>query len=370
VATGNHLLTASQGPAASAATGGLRIAPAPKRILVKAVNWLGDLVMSLPALRAVRHAFPDAFLAVLVKQELAGFFDGISETDEVMPYSVRHGLGGLNDRRRIVGAIGAGCFDLGVLMPNSLESALWVAAGGVARRAGFIAQWRGPILTHRARPPRDALDGHQAGYWLAMVRETLGVSGDATDFALSPHPAHVERMRKWLQLARRRPREPFVAIAPAAAYGPAKQWPAEKFAALIDLLADRNGIEAVLVGAPGERSKCEEVARQSRAGATIAAGETGVNGLIALLSLARGFVGNDSGSMHVASALGTPTVAIFGSTSPLRTGPLGPSVRVIWRRLECSPCLARQCRLGHYNCLRQVESAEALEALRELGVLD
>jgi lipopolysaccharide heptosyltransferase II len=367
VATGNHL-TVSGSSAASAATGEVRIAPAPERILVKAVNWLGDLVMSLPALRALRRAFPDALLAVLVKGELAGFFDGLSEADEVLPYSIRRGLGGLNDRRKIIGVIRARRFDLGVVMPNSLESALWMAAAGVPRRAGFIAQGRGPLLTHKARAPREALDGQQARYWLAMVHETLGVSGDIADFALSPHPAYVDRMAKWLRASRRRPDQPFVAIAPAAAYGPAKEWPAASFAALIDLLADRRGIEAVLIGAPGERRKCEEVARLSHAGATVTAGETGVAELVALLSLARGFVGNDSGAAHVAGALRIPTVAIFGSTNPLRTGPLGPGVRVIWRRLECSPCLARRCRFGHYNCLRQVEPVEALEALRELGV--
>src|ERR1039457_693888 len=103
-----------------------RIAPVPKRILIKAVNWLGDIVMSLPAMRAVRRAFPDAHIAVLIKKELASFFDGANWLDEVMPYSVASGFSGLNDRRRIVGEIRSRHFDLAVLMPNSFESALWV----------------------------------------------------------------------------------------------------------------------------------------------------------------------------------------------------------------------------------------------------
>src|SRR5579871_6982739 len=121
----------------------LRIAPAPKRILIKAVNWLGDLVMTLPAMRAVRRAFPDAHLAILIKQELASFFDGEKWLDEVIPYSVASGLAGLNDRRKIVGEIRAHHFDLAVVMPNSFESALWVTAGGVARRAGYALDKRG-----------------------------------------------------------------------------------------------------------------------------------------------------------------------------------------------------------------------------------
>ncbi len=160
-----------------------------------------------------------------------------------------------------------------------------------------------------------------------------------------------------------------IAIAPAAAYGPAKEWPAVKFAAVIDALADRMNAECILVGAPSERAKCEEVAALASHGAIISAGETNIGELMALLSISSAFVGNDSGCMHLASALGIPSVAIFGSTNPLRTGPVKANSRVIWHHLECSPCLARTCRFGHYNCLREVESAEALEALASLDVL-
>ena len=140
---------------------------------------------------------------------------------------------------------------------------------------------------------------------------------------------------------------------------------AEKFALLIDRLGERSDAECVLVGASSERPKCEAVALSS-IGAVIAAGETSVGELIALLSLSSAFIGNDSGAMHIANALGIPTVGIFGSTNPIRTGPEGTNSRVIWHRLECSPCLARTCRYGHYNCLRQIEPKEVLEALESV----
>jgi heptosyltransferase II len=345
------------------------IAPAPKRILIKAVNWLGDIVMSLPAMRAVRRAFPDAHLAILIKKELASFFDGANWIDEVIPYAIASGFGGLNDRRKIVGEIRSRHFDLAVLMPNSFESALWVTAAGIPRRAGYAVDARGAMLTHKAAPPRDALEGHQVLYWLAMVRETLGIAGDADNLAISPDTAHLAAMRNWMETHRRRPDARLIAIAPAAAYGPAKEWPAAKFAALIDAFSKRIGAECVLVGAPSERAKCEEVASLSSTGAIVAAGQTSIGELIALLSISSAFVGNDSGCMHLAGALGIPTVAIFGSTNPIRTGPSKTNSRVIWHRLECSPCLARTCRFGHYNCLREVEPKEALEALSSLGVV-
>lgn len=345
------------------------IAPAPRRILIKAVNWLGDLVMTLPAMRAVRRAFPDAHLAILIKKELANFFAGEKWLDEVIPYSVASGFAGLNDRRKIVGAIRARHFDLAVVMPNSFESALWVTAGRVARRAGYALDKRGAMLTHKAVPPPDALDGHQVQYFLAMVRETLGIEGDVDDLAITPDPTRVATMREWLRAHRLRSDKPLIAIAPAAAYGPAKEWPAAKFAAVIDALASRIGAECVLVGAPSERAKCEEVAKLSSAGAMVSAGETDVGELIALLSISTAFVGNDSGCMHLGGALKIPTVAIFGSTNPIRTGPARDCSRVIWHHLECSPCLARSCRFGHYNCLHQVEPEEALDALVALGVM-
>jgi heptosyltransferase-2 len=342
--------------------------PPPARILVKEVNWLGDLVMSLPALRAIRRTWPRAHLAVLVKKDLASFFDGARWLDEVIPYSVGRGLSGFFDRRRIVGEIRSRRFDLGVLFPNSFESALWIAMAGIRRRAGYVADARGAMLTLKATPPPEALSGHQVNYWLTMVRAIGVADGSADDLALDVHEPYRLRMLEWLAANRKRPRRPVFAIAPAAAYGPAKEWPADSYGALIDLLARREDAEVVLVGAPSERAKCEEVASASKSGAMIAAGHTNIGELIAMLSLCDGFIGNDSGCMHLAGALRIPTVAIFGSTNPNRTGPLGPKTRVIYRKLECSPCLARTCRFGHYNCLTQIEPAQLADAMAALIV--
>jgi heptosyltransferase-2 len=350
-------------PSATPPSRAIALDPPPNRVLVKEVNWLGDLVMSLPALRAIRRTYPRGHLAVLVKQELASFFDGARWIDEVIPYSVGRGLSGFFDRRRIVGEIRSRRFDLGVLFPNSFESALWLTMAGVRRRAGFVADARGAMLTLKATPSEQARIGHQSNYWMAMVRTTGVGDGRIDDFALDIHEPHRERMREWLARNRKHPGGPLFAIAPAAAYGPAKEWPADSYGTLIDLLARRDGAEVVLVGAPSERAKCDEVARASKSGAIIAAGHTNIGELIALLSLCDGFIGNDSGSMHLAGALGIPTVAVFGSTNPIRTGPMGPKTRVIYRKLECSPCLARTCRFGHYNCLTQIEPIELADAI-------
>jgi heptosyltransferase-2 len=339
--------------------------PAPQRILVKQVNWLGDLVMSLPALRAVRRAFPEARLSVLIKAELASFFDGAHWLDEVIPYRVGRALGGLADQRHVVAEIRSRAFDVAILFPRSFESAFWTALARVPRRVGFAADGRGLMLTHKTRRPAALFRGHQVYDYLYLLRNTLGIEGDRTDIAPDVHEAHREAMREWLA-ARRRRNGPLLALAVAAAYGPAKEWPVARYAALVDRLAEHHGADCVLVGAPAERARCDMVAAASRHPPLIAAGETSVGQAVALLAECDAFAGNDSGAMHVAGALGIATVGIFASTDPHRTGPLGPRTRALYHRIACSPCLERTCKFGHYQCLTQVTPEEVESALIEL----
>jgi heptosyltransferase II len=341
-----------------------------KRILVKEVNWLGDLVLSLPALHLLRAAFPGCNLSVLVRQELAGFFDGISWIDEVIPYSIGGGIRRWDNQRRIVSALRARRFDLAVIFPNSFRSALWIALAGVPRRAGYATDGRRFLLTDAAFPKPSATCGHQRRYWLEMVSETLGISptignGAADPLEVSPHS--IARMKDWLGSKRRKPGVPLIAISLAAAYGPAKEWPGPYYSELIDLLDEIAGAECILLGTTSDRLRCQEVVSTSRAGALVAAGDTDVAELKALLSLSDGFAGNDSGAMHVAAALGIPSVGIFGSTDPARTGPVGPKARVIYHRVQCSPCFGRTCRFAHYQCLQGISPSEVAAALTQLG---
>jgi heptosyltransferase-2 len=346
----------------------LPLRPTPQRVLVKQVNWLGDLVLSLPALKAVRCAFPDARLSVLIKSELASFFDGARWIDEVIAYRVGRSFSGLADRRHVVAEIRSRHFDLAIVFPRSFESAFWTALARVPRRVGFAADGRGLMLTHKTARPARLFRSHQVFDYLYLLQNTLGIEGDRSDIAPDVLEEHRAVMRTWLQNARRGS-GPLIALAVAAAYGPAKEWPVARYAALVDVLAERYGAECVLVGAPNERARCAMVGAASACGALIAAGDTSVGQLLALLSLCDGFAGNDSGAMHVAAALGVPTVGIFMSTNPLRTGPLGPRTQVLYHRLACSPCLDRTCRLGHYQCLQQVTTDEVASALADLGAL-
>lgn len=336
------------------------------RILVKELNWLGDVVMSLPALHALHRAFPQSQISVLIKRPLASFFDGADWLKEVIPYDVSSGLAGVGDRKKIVETLRDRRFDLAVLFPKSFEAAFWAAMAGVPRRIGFATQGRSLLLTDRVAFGEELRREHQLFDYLHLLHETLAIAGDAVDCKPAVHEPHRDAMREWLRERRRR-RGATIALAVAAAYGPAKEWPADHYATLIDLLAERHDAECVLVGGPAEVAKCEQVVSLSRHGGLVAAGRTSVGEAMALLSLCDGFVGNDSGSMHVAGAVGIPTVGIYGSTNPARTSPLGPRSIALYDRIECSPCLERTCRFGHYDCLKRIDPQRVLEALDRLG---
>lgn len=338
---------------------------APDRVLIKAPNWLGDLVMTLPALRALRVAYPQARLAVLVRRELAGLYDGCRWIDRVVPYSVAPGVRGIADRARLIGELRGGRYDLAVVLPKSFESVFWVWLAGIPRRAGFRSDGRSWMLTNGVPLPR-LRRGHQSGDYLDLLRNGLGVAA-IDDQRLEVAQHHREQMESWL--AARGGAGPLIAMAVSAAYGPAKEWPEGRYVGLIERLESRYGVRCVLVGAPGERERCRRVAQASAASPIVAAGETTVGQLVALLSLCDGFAGNDSGAMHVAAAVGIPTVGVFGSTDPERTGPRGRCVAVVRRPLACSPCLERTCRYGHYDCLNAI-TVDAVEGqLVALGAL-
>lgn len=342
---------------------------APRKILVKEVNWLGDLVMSLPALRAVRDGFPEATLAVLVKAELSGFFDGVGWVDEVIPYRAKRGLRAWPANWSIVRDLRSRNLDVAILFPNSFESALWVALAKIPERVGYATDGRRLMLTRRLTPALDAVSGHQSRYWLGIARDGLGVTipEGTLQCPLEPNHEHLARMRTWLGDHRSSKTNTLIAVAPVAAYGPAKEWPAERFSAIIDLLAERHNADCVLVGTGAERQRCEAIASALSQQPIVAAGDLSLGESIALLSLCDGFVGNDSGAMHLAAALGLPTVGIFGSTNPIRTGPHGTRATIVSHPPACSPCLERTCRFGHYDCLKAISVEEVASALARLG---
>jgi heptosyltransferase-2 len=336
-------------------------------VLVHEVGWLGDLAMSLPALRAVRRGFPSSHFAVLLRHELASLLDGVLWIDEVIPYRHAPGLRGLGERLAVGARLRARGFDLAIVLPGSFESALRVTLAGIPHRIGFATDARQLLLSTPVPWTRELEATHQSERYLTLLQVGLGLACDGAGPKLEIGAPHRGRMQAWLAAHRRRPHASLVAVAPTAAYGPAKEWPLAHHAALIGLLADA-GAEPVLVGSAADRPACASIAAASGADPLVAAGETSVGELAALLAQCDGVVGNDSGVVHVAAAVGAPVVAIFGSTSPARTAPRGAPLRLLQRPIECSPCFARTCRTGDMACVRDITPGEVAAALEDLGV--
>jgi len=326
-------------------------------------------MIALPALRALRERFPEGHLTVHIRANLAEVLAGVSWIDEVLALSLRKGAAGLGDRLRAVRAIRERRFGLAVLFPNSFDSALLPFLARVPCRLGYARDGRGPLLTD----PQPATPGiravHQVRYYLHLLRP-LGVT-EADEAPVLEIPPEAERRAE--SLLEELPGEgPLLALAAGSAYGRAREWPEESFARLARILAERHGARFVLVGAPREVEQCRKVVGLAGelpgGGMLISAGRTTPADLAALLSRCDGFFGNDSGAMHVAAAIGIPTLAIFGSTNPANTRPLGPRAEIFVSHRECSPCMARTCRYGHYGCLTDFTPEMVAGRLESMGI--
>lgn len=320
----------------------------PERIVVRAPNWLGDAVLSLAAVRDLRRNFPSARIEVLAKPAVAPLYGAVAEVD-----GTRTSRGTRADADAIRGA-----FDVGVLLTNSFGSALAMRLAGVPERWGYATDGRGPLLTRRA-PVLGAVRGRSQVYYYRAMLAGVGLRVSASPETGLRAPA------EWQDAAEKRlgPGD-WIGLNPGAAFGPAKRWPAARFAAAGDRLADRTGAQVAILGGPSERPLADAVAAAMRHPARVLSGETTLPELVGVLSRLRVLVTNDSGPMHVASALGTPVAAVFGPTNPRETAPVG-TARLVSEPVYCAPCGLRACPIDH-RCMTRVSAERVAAAAEEL----
>jgi heptosyltransferase-2 len=267
----------------------------------------------------------------------------------------------LNDRDTGTAAVGAGCYDTAILFPNSFRSA-WIAwRAGVPDRWGYGREFRGPILTRRVARPRRV---HQAAYYQRLTTALGFPPGPLTPRLAVPSDLRVIG-EQWLVESGWDGATPLVAVAPGAAYGSAKRWPAERFAGTIDALA-RNGIRSVLTGSNADRASAASVAAMVHTGLRPLdlVGKTDLSTLAGVLTHCRAVVTNDSGAMHFAAAVGASVIAVFGPTNENATAPLGTGrIRVVHADVWCRPCMLRDCPLRH-RCMTAVSVDEVVTETR------
>jgi len=328
-----------------------------RRLLVRSTNWIGDAVMTTPAIRSIRRSFPAAKITLLAKPWVLPVFAHSPHVDRFLVYDVQGRHRGIAGRWRLVNDIRRKRFDAAILLQNAFEAALIAAAAGIPIRIGFDTDGRTPLLTHPVRRPPGIKRRHQTDYYLQILRGAGLVAGDSR-LELTLAEADRQRAVRRVALEGIDSALPLVGLNPSATFGPAKQWPEDRYAALGDWLADRYGAQILIFGGPGDEALGQRISDAMGRRPVNLAGRTDLAEAMALIGMLDLFVTNDSGLMHVAAALDVPLIAIFGSTNPVTTGPWGSCSRVVRTDVPCSPCLKPFCRYGHLDCMRRITVAQ------------
>jgi heptosyltransferase-2 len=366
-----------------------------ERIIVRGVNWLGDAVMSTPALQRLRDARPFDHIALLTPARLADLWIGHPAVDSVIPLAEHEGVFSAARRLR------ERPFDIALVLPNSPRSAIEVFLARIPRRIGYARRWRSAFLTECIPPraseipmrkptareirqritapapaPRIPPEAHHIHHYLPLAA-TLGGRPEPLPPLITVSADEIAAIRKQFEFPVQRKQRPrLFGLNPGAAYGPAKCWPKDRFVAAARTLQERTGCHWWILGGPAEAVPAAAMAREIQAAhfeppesVQCLAGRTSVRDLAAALKACDVVLTNDSGPMHLAAAVGTPVVALFGSTSPELTGPglPGDARHAILRvGVPCAPCFLRRCPID-FRCLMGLSVEQVVQAVMDLA---
>jgi heptosyltransferase II len=319
----------------------------PFRIVIRSTNWLGDAVMTIPAVRAFKRGRPDAHVAVLTPAKLADLWKSVDDVDEVISIEGGEGVFAAASKLR-------GKFDVAVVLPNSLRTAVEVWLAGIPRRVGYSGHYRRWLLNqvfrqkkkkkaHADRPK------HQVFHYLTLAEYCGADITNALESKAAPG-----------SLSGRVPR---LGVVPGAEYGPAKRWLPERFAEVMRRIHEDMQAEWRMFGVAKDREVADSILTQAGVPCIDRVGKTTLQELISELRQCDLLLTNDTGTMHLAASLGVPVVAIFGSTEPELTGPLGSGHIVLRKKVECAPCFLRECPID-FRCMKRIEVSEVVEAIR------
>jgi lipopolysaccharide heptosyltransferase II len=333
------------------------------RVLVVAPSWIGDTLLAQPLFARLHQKLPGLKLDALAPAWTAPVLARMPQIDEVIESPFGHGELKLLDRWRLGRQIRSVRYDQAIILPNSFKSALVPWFADIPLRVGFLGESRYGVLNIRHRLDADALPLMAERYAkLAEPPESPPVR-PLRAVRLEVNQANLVINLSRLGLSRSRP---IAVLCPGAEYGPAKRWPPGHFAELARAL-DARGLSVWLIGSAQDKPVADEIAARSNQAVLNLAGRTDLGAAIDLMSLASVVISNDSGLMHVASALGRPLVALYGSSSAEHTPPLTPDARIVKIDIECSPCFARECPLGHFRCMNDLRPELVLAALDTPG---
>ena len=343
------------------------------RYLIRATNWIGDSVMSMPAVHRLRELDASAWITLLCPRKIRDLWRHNPFLNEIISFDDKPDIADLRDQE----------YDLAVIFPNSFRSAWECKRAGIPRRIGHAGHWRRILLTDVVKEPRDERPvyekitvaektftikkfptiRHQTHRYLDLIAH-LGGNPEFVPPKLFLAVEEMPALNNYLRDDGR----PVIALNAGAEYGPAKRWPAERFAEVAIAVTEQIDCRWLLVGGEGDAAITGQIEAKLTAAITEpgsvinTAGQTSLLDLCALLKFSKLLLTNDTGPMHIADALGTPLVAVFGSTSPELTGPLGKRSVVIRHPVECSPCFLRECPID-FRCMENVPVTEVTAAV-------
>ena len=342
-----------------------------KKILIVLPNWIGDAVMSVPAISQIRERFPSDRITIIGLPHISELFYESPYVDEIRVYKKDSPFS-----KRGLAAAGLSLrsekFDMALLLPNSFRSALLVRLAGIPLRCGYNRDGRGFLLTMPVQLTLQIKRLHQVEYYLHLVRSIEQVLG--TELNSVPNrmgkllflsQKEIQQAKETLDKNHITPDDLLIGINPGAAYGPSKRWYPERFSQVAAALVKKYHAKIIIFGGPGERDIAEEIIRASGPSLLNMAGQTTIRGLMALLSQCRLLITGDSGPMHIAAALGVPVVAIFGSTDPALTTPIGTGHVVIRKNVPCSPCFRRECPTD-LECMDLIQVEDVLGGVEKI----
>jgi heptosyltransferase II len=336
------------------------------KLLIRATNWVGDAILALPALRAVRKKFPDAAISVLARPYVADIYRGQGIADELIAYDHKGVHAGFLGREKLLAELRARKFDVALLLQNAFDAAWLAWRAGIPERVGYARDGRSFLLTKPILVPKAGeIPTHEKFYYLELLRRAgwLESLEDEPNIVLSVDDRDRRRALDVLLQSGARANAMYIAIGAGASYGSAKCWLPERFAEVANRLQDEWDADVILFGTAGEAAVSDAVAAGVRKSVINLTGRTTVAELPALLSQCHLFIGNDSGAMHVAAAVGLPVVAIFGPTDPCGTAPVTPRSAVVQDKVYCSPCFLRRCPTDH-RCMKSVNTDRVLAAIQ------
>jgi heptosyltransferase-2 len=338
----------------------------PKKIMVRATNWIGDAVMSLPAIEALHARFPNSEIVLVSKPWVSELYWNHPAVSRQIVYDAEGEHRGARGFWKLVRKLRSERFDAALLLQNAFHAAWMAWCARIPLRIGYARDERSWLLSEAVEVPPPAAYGHQVYYYLQLLFCSGIIERPKTLQEVHLHLAESEQ--RWavkeLQTVGLGGRRFLVGICPGASFGAAKRWLPDRYANLADRLIDALGADVLIFGSRAEEPLAEAVARAMEHTPVLVAGKTTLREFMALLAKCHLVITNDSGPMHVAAALGLPLLAIFGSTDEHATGPVGLRVRIIKHPVECSPCGLRQCPID-FRCMTGISVDDVYTAALE-----